>query len=183
MIDNTVLENIRSRFSCRKFSSKKVDKETLQAILEAGKYAPSGGNRQGWHFTVIESDEGKDLLLKAAGSTPPPGFPEKLQWPYQGDFCGAPVVILISGAPDVPWPEVGPRLAAQNIMLAAQSLGLATLWSSLFTKDLFRDEESAAVKTKLMPENYNVYAALFLGYPEERPNTRPPRRENVETWI
>lgn len=183
MPDNFVLETIRSRFSCRKFLPKVIEEDVLRTIVDAGKYAPSGGNKQSWHFTVLQSQAGKDLLLKAAGSVPPPEFPPHLTWPFQGDFCGAPVVILISGAPDVPWPDIGPKLAAQNIMLAAQSFGLATLWSSLFTKDLFRDEESAAVKSRLMPQENQVYAALFLGYPEVTPQKRPPRRENVETWL
>ena len=182
-MDNSVLQVIRDRHSSRKFLSTPVEEEKLRAILDAGKYAASGANKQSWHFTVITSDGGKEMLLKAAGSTPPPGFPPHLSWPHQGDFCGAPVVILISGAQEVPWPDVGPHLAAQNMMLAAQSLGLSTLWSSLFTKDLFRDADSLSVKAQMMPAENKVYAALFLGYPDEVPADRPPRRENVETWL
>lgn len=186
MIDNEVLRCIRTRFSCRRFLEKRVEEEVLQAILEAGKYAPSGHNMQSWHFTVIRTDEGKNLLLQAAGDAPTPEFlkmhPEGA-WPFQSDFCGAPVVIMISGRIDVPWPDVGPKLAAMNIMMAAHSLGLSTLWSTLFTKDLFRDEKSAKVKPLLLPPEYSLFATLFMGYPAQVPETKPPRREGVESWI
>lgn len=185
-MNNEVLQNIRTRFSCRRYLDQPVEEEKLRAVLEAAKYAPSGHNRQSWHFTVIRTAEGKKLLLQAAGTTPTPDFLEMHPngtWPFMADFCGAPVVILISGKTDVPWPEVGPRLAAGNIMLAAHSLGLAALWTTTYTKDLFRDEESANLKPLLMPVENQVYAALFLGYPAEIPDTRPPRREDVETWL
>ena len=186
MTDNEVLRNIRTRFSCRRFLDKPVEEEKLRAILEAGKYAPSGHNKQSWHFTIIRTDEGRQLLLNAAGNTPTPGFLEMHpdgKWPFQSDFCGAPVVIMISGSTDVPWPDIGPKLAAENIMLAAHSLGLATIWTTLYTKDLFRDDKSAMLKPKLMPAENQLYATLFLGYPARSPEARPPRRENVETWI
>jgi nitroreductase len=186
MIDNEVLRNIRTRFSCRKFVDKPVEDEKLRAIIEAGTYAPSGHNEQSWHFTIIRTEEGKRLLLDAAGDMPTPGFltmhPDGV-WPFQSDFCGAPVVIMISGRTDVPWPEAGPMLAAENIMLAAQALGLSALWSTLFTKDLFRDEKSAAVKHRLMPPENKLFATLFLGYPAQVPETRPPRRNGVVTWL
>ena len=180
---NETMESIRNRFSCRKFSNKPVDDNIIQEILETAKYAANGKNLQGWHFTVIRTKEGKEILTKAAGKTPPPFISSDKPWPVQGDFCGAPVVILISGDPDVPWPEVGPVLAAGNIMISEASLGLATLWSSVFTRDLFRDEEAASVKAELIPDGYNVKAALFLGYPEQIPAARPLRKENVETWL
>lgn len=185
-MNNEVLQNIRTRFSCRRFLDKPVEEQKLKAILDAAKYAPSGHNQQSWHFTVIRTEEGKSLLLKAVGTTPTPDFLKMHpngKWPFMSDFCGAPIVVIISGRTDVPWPEVGPRLAAGNMMLAANSLGLATLWTTTYTKDLFRDEESAAVKPQLMPVENEVYAALFLGYPAEIPEARPARRENVETWL
>ena len=192
---NETIRTIRSRFSCRRFTDQPVSDELLHKIVDAAKYAPNGKNAQGWHFTIVRTEAGRQLLRDAAGKTPPPGFPQGqkvaapgmpeavMRWPFQGDFCGAPAVVLISGAPDVPWPEVGPVLAAENLMLAASSLGLATLWSTVFTRDLFRDAESAALKPQLIPEGYDLKAAIFVGYPQNVPEKRPPRKENVETWL
>ena len=167
---NETIQSIKSRFSCRHFSSQPVPDELLQQIVDAAKYAPSGKNAQGWHFTVIRTSEGRQLLRDAAGKTPPPGFP-------QGKKMAAP------GMPDVPWPEVGPVLAAENLMIAASSLGLATLWSTVFTRDLFRDEESLALKARLIPEGYELKATIFVGYPKKEPQSRPPRRGDVERWL
>ena len=186
MLENEAIKNMKQRFSCRKYLNKPVEEEKIKACLEAAKYAPSGHNQQGWHFTVIQTEEGKKMLLHSAGTEPTPQFtkmmPDK-KWPYPDDFFGAPVIILISGKTDVPWPHVGPELAAGNLMNAAASLGLATTWMTLYTKDLFRDEESSKYKNILIPEGNVLYAALFLGYPDKVPETRPKRRENVETWL
>lgn len=82
MIENAVLENMKKRFSCRKFKTDPVEREKLEAVIDAAKYAASGHNKQAWHF------------------------PE--------DFYNAPVVIMISYDPKVPWPEAGAFLAAGN---------------------------------------------------------------------
>lgn len=56
---NETIQSIKSRFSCRRFSSQPVPDELLQQIVDAAKYAPSGKNAQGWHFTVIRTSEGR----------------------------------------------------------------------------------------------------------------------------
>lgn len=186
MIENETIKSMKTRFSCRKFSNKPVDKEIIETIIDAAKYAPSGHNMQGWYFTIITTDEGKEKLLKAAGTEPTEGFkkmqPDK-KWPWPDDFFGAPVIIMISGRKDVPWPYAGPYLAAGNIMNAASSLGLSACWMTLYSLDLFRDEESAKVRDDLIPSDHELMATLFLGYPEKDPGERPKRKENVERWI
>lgn len=192
---NETLQSIRNRFSCRRYQERPVEAEKLRQIIEAAKYAPSGGNAQAWHFTVITTQEGKEILRKAAGKTPPESFPQGkrmappgmaeqvMEWPFQGDFCGAPAIVMISGRQDVPWPEIGPVLAAENLMIAAASLGLATLWSTAFTRELFRDEESRALRPKLIPQGYELKASIFVGYPESGPQQRPARKGGNETWL
>ena len=70
MISNAVLENMKTRFSCRKFKADPVENEKLEAILEAATFAASGHNMQAWHFTVITTEEGKKELLEAVGPEP-----------------------------------------------------------------------------------------------------------------
>ena len=53
----------------------------------------------------------------------------------------------------------------------------------MFTRDLFRDEESLALKARLIPEGYELKATIFVGYPEKEPQSRPPRRGDVERWL
>ncbi|MGI5970979.1 MAG: nitroreductase family protein [Oscillospiraceae bacterium] len=183
MIQNEVTRNITARYSCRDFDSRQIPDEVLETIIESGKYAANGRNAQAWHFTVVRTEEGKRLAVAALGKEPPAGFPPDMKWPHDADFHGAPVLVIISCDPAVPYPNVGCILAAGNMMLTATSLGLATVWSSAFTKDMFRDEESLKFKPKLMPENYEVYAAVFIGYPAKQPAPRPARKEGVVTYI
>ena len=186
MIENAVLKNMRSRFSCRKFKADPVEKEKLEAIIDAAKYAANGHNLQAWHFTVITSEEGKQELLKAVGPEPE-AFrnlaPKGAAWPFPSDFFGAPVVIMISYDPNAPWPEAGAFLAAGNIMNAANSLGLSACALTVFSKDVFSTEETSRNKAKFIPERYRLYLSMVLGYPAVMPKKKSPRRENVETWL
>ncbi|MBR0352370.1 MAG: nitroreductase family protein [Oscillospiraceae bacterium] len=186
MIENEVLRTMKSRFSCRRFKPDPVEKEKLEAILDAAKYAANGHNLEAWHFTVICSEEGKRELLEAVAPEPAEFrklAPKGAKWPYPSDFYGAPVVILVSYDPKAPWPEAGAFLAAGNIMNAAQSLGLSTCALTVFSKDVFRTEETARNKAKFIPEGYELYLSMVIGYPAGIPAKKAPRRENVETWL
>ena len=186
MLDNPVLQNMKTRFSCRKFKPDPVEKEKIEAILDAAKYAANGHNMQAWHFTVITTEEGKKELLEAVGPEPE-AFrkmaPKGAVWPFPSDFFGAPVVIMISYDPKAPWPDAGAFLAAGNMMNAAHSLGLSTCALTVFSKDVFCTEETSVNKQKFIPEGYQLYLSMVLGYPAVIPAKRPARRENVETWL
>ena len=186
MIENAVLNNMKTRFSCRKFKPDPVEKEKLDAIIEAATYSASGHNLQAWHFTVITTEEGKKELRDSVGPEPEDFkrlAPKGASWPFPSDFFGAPVVIMISYDPKAPWAEAGAFLPAGNIMNAAASLGLSSCALTVFSNDVFRTEETSRNKAKFIPEGYELYISLVLGYPEVIPAKRPPRRENVVTWL
>ena len=185
-MENEVLKTLKSRFSARRYLNTPVEKEKLGAILEAATYTASGHNRQGWHFTVVASDEGKKELLSAVG--PEPEMFKKLApkgatWPFPNDFFGATVVIMVSYDPTAPWADCGAYMAAGNIMTAAASLGLATCALTVFSQDVFKTEETAKLKAKFIPEGYQLYLSLVLGYPEKVPVKPLPRREDVVSWL
>lgn len=186
MTDHPVLQNMKCRFSCRKFKPDPVEKEKLEAILEAATYAASGHNKQAWHFTVIQTEEGKNELLQAVAPEPEDFrklAPKGAVWPFPSDFFGAPVIIMISYDPTAPWPDAGAFLPAGNIMNAACALGLSTCALTVYSKDVFRTEETSGNKAKFIPEGYQLYLSLVVGYPEVVPSKRPARRENVITWL
>ena len=183
MIWNETMKSICARYSCRAFQDRPVDREALETSLEAGRWAASGRNAQGWHFTVIQSGEGFRQARQALGEQPPEGYPGTMKWPDDTLQPDAPVLILISGDPNVPYPACGYHMAAGNMMVAASSLGLGTVWSTAFTKDCFRDEASRAVRDRLIPPGYEMYAALYVGWPARAPGEPKPRREGVVTWL
>ena len=69
MTENTVLNNLKTRFSCRKFKPVPVEREKLEAIIDAAKYAANGHHMEAWHFTIITSEEAKQELLDAVEVT------------------------------------------------------------------------------------------------------------------
>ena len=186
MIDNEVLRNMKTRFSARRFKPDPVEREKLESIIDAAKYAANGHNLEAWHFTIVTSEEGKRELLEAVGPEPE-AFrklaPKGASWPFPSDFYGAPVVIMISYDPKAPWPEAGAFLAAGNIMNAAHSLGLSACALTVFSHDVFRTEETSGNKAKFIPEGYQLYLSMVLGYPAVVPSKKTARRENVETWL
>lgn len=186
MIENEVLKNMKTRFSARKFKPDPVEKEKIEAVIDAAKYAANGHHLEAWHFTIITSEEAKQELLESVGPEPE-SFrklaPKGAVWPYPSDFYGAPVVIMISYDPKAPWPDAGAFLAAGNIMNAANSLGLSACALTVYSKDVFCTEETACKKEKFVPEGYRLYLSMVLGYPAVVPAKKTPRREGVETWL
>ena len=186
MIENEVLRNMKTRFSCRKYKPDPVEKEKLEAIIDAAKYAANGHHLEAWHFTIITTEQGKQELLEAVGPEPE-AFrklaPKGAAWPFPSDFFGAPVVIMVSYDPNAPWPEAGAFLAAGNIMNAAHSLGLSACALTVFSKDVFGTEETSREKSKFIPEGYQLYLSMVLGYPKVIPEKKTPRHEGVETWL
>lgn len=180
MIENDTLNTIRRRYSCRSYSPRPIPGELLEAVLDAGRYAPSGKNQQAWHFTAIVSDEARQKAVFSLGTEAPPGAPAG-RWPLEPDesFRGASALVLVSCDPGAIFAETSAHVAAGYMMLAAASLGLATVWSTAFSNDMFRDEAASRYKSDLIPQGYRVYAAFFLGYPAEEDGRGPARKDEV----
>lgn len=160
-----VFEVIAKRRSIRKFKPEPVDEKDLKKILEAGRLAPSGGNRQPWYFIVVKELETKRALAAAANG--------------QTFIADAGVVIValgISGAlpeklpyklPSSRIPHLqDPMIAVEHMILAATALGYGTCWIGAF------DEKSVKEILKV-PESLTVIALLPIGVPNESPPPRP----------
>jgi nitroreductase len=149
-----VLEAIRTRRSIRKFRPKPIPNEKLKTILEAGRLAPSAGNRQPWFFVVVKDPERKKALAMAAGN--------------QTFIADAGVIIVALGDPEASprWFRQDPMIAVEHMVLATTGLGYGTCWIGAF------DEEE--VKRLLRVSNVlTVIALLPIGFPNESPLSRP----------
>lgn len=156
---NPVMQTILSRHSIRKFTDQDIPKSMLDMIVKAGYHAPSGHNMQSWKFTVVTKQE--DILrLKENAKI----ACEANKVHFYG-FENPKVLILVSndtrntnGCQDA-------SCAAQNIMLAASSYGLGSVWLN----PLMTLRNAEPVKTVLddfgVPENHTVWATIALGYP------------------
>lgn len=187
-----VIEAIQSRRSIRKFTDKPVPREMIETALEAAIAAPSGKNRQPWEFVVI-TEQNKPEMLRLMDEGIAAGDPESAKWvQFTRDIMAqAPATIFVFN-PDgeYPWNEISTDqrfqelvdiqsigAAIENLILAATSLGLGTLWIG----DVFANYDgfSAWIGNKKQ-----LVAAVTLGYPDEHPDKRGRKElEKVVTWM
>lgn len=184
---NQTLEVIKRRQSVRKFKKEQVENEKIEAIIEAGSYAPSAHGAQSWHFSVIQDQEllaEMNIKIKEiAKESPVEAIRNMANSKTLNIFYNAPTVVLISGDDSKLMPEMGCILASQNILLAAESLEIGGCWNG-FIGNLFEGEEAEAYKKILkVPEGYTPYHGILLGYPESTPKEPKARKEDILSYI
>lgn len=157
-------EILKNRRSIRKYSPKQVPDELLDAVLEAGLYAPTGMNRQNVVMVAVRDKETRDQLsrMNAAvmGTTNDP-------------FYGAPCVIVVLGdASGYPVVENG-SLVLGNLMNAAYEAGLGSCWIHR-AKQMFETDEGKALLRKWgLSEELVGVGNCILGYADEDPAPKP----------
>lgn len=161
------LELVRRRFSVRAYEKRGVPEDKLEAVIEAGRLAPSAANRQAWRFIVVR-DEGQRHALGEA-------YPR--DW-----FWTAPVILVVCVEPAKAWvradgknyADVDGAIAMDHMTLCAADLGLGTCWIGAF--------EPTKVRRILgIPESVEPLAMTPLGYPAEpvRAKSRKPVHDVV----
>jgi nitroreductase len=190
-ISNAILDNIYQRRSVRKYSEKEVSDETIKEIIRAGTYAPTAMNQQPWRFVVVKNrqfiekydDRAKKAFLTAYKDTKNPNLVKLMQYisiETTRLFFGAPVLILVFASPDV-INDHDCALAAENMMLAAHSLGIGSCWIGL-AEGLGYDMEF--LKEVGVSEGYKLVAPLIFGYPAKEKLKAPARNSDVILkWI
>ncbi|MCS7124270.1 MAG: nitroreductase family protein [Candidatus Bathyarchaeota archaeon] len=160
-----LFEVIEKRRSIRKFKPDPIPPDDLKKILEAGRLAPSGGNRQPWKFIVVRNAETKKALAITANN--------------QMFIADADTVIVALGDPKalsmkppytlsatrVPHKQ-DPMIAVEHMVLAATALGYGTCWIGAF-------KEEDVKKILNIPEDLTVVALLPVGVPAENPPPKP----------
>lgn len=184
---NETIETILNRRSVRVYSDEQIKQEDLDLVLKAGLFSPSGCNMQPWHFTVVQNEEiinklnveTKKVLLKSDNDH----FKNFATNEKYNIFYDAPTIIVISGEKSALVPETDCSAATENMILAAESLGIGTCWIGLITF-LFRSESGAEYSKMLeIPEEYEPYYAITLGYKKIADPKPQPRRENTVNYI
>lgn len=184
---NETIETILNRRSVRVYSEDQIKQEDLELILQAGLYAPSGCNMQPWHLTVVQNqeiinklnDETKNELLKCDNEY----FRKFAENEKYNVFYNAPTIVVISGEKAALVPETDCSAATENMMLAAEALDVGSCWIGLVTY-LFKSKKGKEyIEVLEIPEGYEPYHAITLGY-KKIANPKPqPRRENTVNYI
>ena len=166
-------EVIRDRFSCRKYSAREIEREKLDAVLEAGRLAPTAKKLQEQHIYVVQSEE---ALAKIDKVTP----------------CryGAPTVLVVAFDKNNVFAYPGGKrdsgvedatIVATHMILAAADEGLGSCWINFFQPEKMAAELG-------LPENEEVLMMLDLGYaadgvkPAPGHSARKPLTDTV-SWL
>lgn len=162
---------IKERYACKKFDGQRVKKEQLEAILEAGRLAPTAKNLQEQKIYVVQTEEGLAKLDKVtpcrygASTILIVAFDKSNVFTYPGDKRD-------SGIEDA-------TIVATHMLLAAQDNGVDSCWINFF-------DPAVVAKEFELPENEEVLMMLDLGYAAE--GTKPlalhsQRKELSETVV
>ncbi|VBB08438.1 nitroreductase [Lucifera butyrica] len=184
---NEVLETIKRRRSIRSFKEEQIKDEELQAIIEAGRYAPSAMNQQCWHFTVVQNKEILEMLNARAKKAAAEIDNEHIQQMAKNEnfniFYGAPTVVIISGDEAALLIDADCAAAAQNMLLAAESVGLGSCWVN-FVVFAFQGDESLRLKQQLgIPEGFRPFYSVVLGYKKVERTNVPAKKETVVNYV
>lgn len=171
-----MLDFIKSRRSTRKFKKDAVPKELLNQIVEAGRYAPSGGNSQSTHFIVIQNSTVlKELAELAKEEFAKMEYDENtykslvssINASTKGDYVfhyNCPVLIVTANKKDYGNNIADCACALENMMLMANALDLGSVWINQLR---WLNENSVmldAMKKLGMEDDERVYGALAVGY-------------------
>jgi nitroreductase len=142
----SLIDKVLSRRSIRAYAKKRIPSPVLNNILEAGRQAPSAGNRQPWHFIAVTDEEIKQIFSWG-----------RVNWFIKD----APLTIVGCANTDSGhWSIVDTTIALQNMVIAAWVMGVGSCWLGAF-----KEED---VKQLLhVPEKWKVVALVTFGYPAE----------------
>ena len=162
VVDTDLFAVMAKRRSTRKFLDKPVETSKIDRIIAAADTAPTAGNYQGFEIFYVKSPEKKQLLVEACNKQP---------------YVDAPVVLVFCKNPSrvkFDFPEYvlkkfaiqDATLAAGYSQLAAQALGLSSIWIGMFDEQKVMD----VLGTDLVPSS-----VLCIGYPKQTKFPKPRR--------
>ena len=166
---NETIKTLLERRSIRKFKPEQIKEVELNAILNAGIYAPSGANQQSALFVVIQDKE----TLKKLSAMNAAVLGKNID-PYYN----APTVILVFADKSKISPVEDASLALGNMLNAAASLGIGSCWVHR-TKQMFEKDEGKDLLRKWgITGDYIGVGSCILGYPDCEHPKAAPRKDN-----
>lgn len=166
---NTFKDLVEIRHSVRAYSSKEIEKEKLEYIMECVRHAPSAVNFQPWYFYIVRSEKGKQKLQQC--------YPR--EW-----FNTAPLYILACADHKRSWhrkpdgkdhADIDIAIAVEHLCLAAAEVGLGTCWVCNF-------DVALCASLFDLPTHLEPVAIIPIGYSDEK-ELRPHQRRTYTEII
>lgn len=196
-MEHPVLSVLRARRSVRAFRQEQVAEEDLQAVVEAGRHAPSGGNHQTTHLLVLQRPRLlEELTQLAAQAFAGMEIREDTYRSLRGTIeraregtlrftYGAPTLVVVANQRGYVNAMADSAAAMENMLLAASALGVGSCWINQLH---WLDEaghpgmRACLEGVGLLPGEI-VCGAVALGYPKKDPGGPLPRTGNPVTWV
>lgn len=158
---------VQHRYSCRSFSTRKVEKETILKILQAAQAAPSAVNAQPFHLLVLQDEKQLEKVGQATKDR------------------GAPLIIIVCTKPTEAWVNpytkqdsslIDASIISDHMILQATALDLNSLWVCWFKPDVIRREFH-------IPEYLDPVHILMFGYSDNPEYTPQKKRKSLSDFI
>ena len=168
---NETLKVLETRRSCRNFKPDMVKEEDLKAILKAGTYAATGMGKQSPIIIAVTDKATRDAISDANRKIG--GWDEGFD-----PFYGAPVILIVLAKKDIVTHVYDGSLVMGNLMNAAESLGVASIWIHRAKEEFESDFGKDILKKLGISDEYEGIGHCALGYAAEPLNDPAPRKDN-----
>ena len=171
---NETIATLLSRRSVRSFRADQVRDDELEAVLQAGMYAPSGNNRQSARFVVVQDPATRALLTRMNRAVRPSD---------DDPYYGAPTIVVVLADRSASTPVEDASVALSNMFNAAHSLGLGSCWVNRERQMFETDEGKALLHAWGVVGDYVGVGACILGYPAGPLPEPAPRKPDFVTMV
>jgi nitroreductase len=185
-LDNETIQTIMARRSIRAYKAEPVARDVMDVILKCAINAPSARNSQSWEVRVVDDPDilnGMSEAFKAAAlKSGDERMARMASNPNsKGLFYGAPTVVFIADTEDR-WSESDCGMFCENLMLAAQSLGVGTVALGSPAMMLMAPGMETWLAKLNFSADHHLYLAIAMGYPDQAPDAKPRDAGKVQ-WI
>ena len=170
---NEAMKTLYERRSIRRYQSKQITREELDAVVRAGVCAPSGKNGQSAIIVAVQDKATRDELSRLNAA---------VLGTQSDPFYGALTVLVVLADANSPYAVEDGSLVLGNLMNAAKALGLGSCWINR-AKEVFASDTGKALLKKWGVEgDWIGIGHCILGYPDEEPAMKT-RKENYVTYV
>lgn len=168
---NEVIKAIKERRSIRKFKADAVDKKFIDEIIDAGLYAPSGMGKQAVKIIAVTDKKFRDELSKDNAS---------IMGVDMDPFYGAPVILIVLADKSAFTGIYDGSLVMGNLMLAAHSLGLGSIWIHRAKEEFETDKYKKLLKDLKIKGDWEGIGHCAVGYIDcDYPSAHERKKDRV----
>jgi hypothetical protein len=173
---NTTIKDMIERRSCRKFKPDMVSKELINQVIEAGLYAANGMGKQATRIVAVTNKEMRDRISRDNQTIG--GWEDGFD-----PFYGAPVILIVLAEKDWKNKIYDGSLVMGNLMLAAHSLGLGSIWIHRAKEEFEMDYYKKYLINLGLEGEFEGIGHCALGYVDGELPQAAPRKENHVFYV